>query len=91
MYFGSDEDKICEKPQMFGRTEGDYITVMPPIKLKAILEPTILFLNFINNHCFSISRAQENLSKAMHKSTFAHFVILATCHYLYLHDIECSL
>ena len=44
MYFGSAEDKCCEKPQMFGRTEKDYITIMPPIKLKAILEPTISFL-----------------------------------------------
>ena len=91
MYFGSDEEKSCEKPQMFGRMEGDYITIMPPIKLKAIIEPTIFLNFFINNHCFSISRAQGNLSKAMHKSTFAHFVILAKCHYLYLHEIECSL
>ena len=44
MYFGGDKDKFCEKPQMFGRAEGDYITIMPPIKLKAILEPTIVFL-----------------------------------------------
>ena len=29
---------------MFGRMEGDYITIMPPIKLKTILEPTIVFL-----------------------------------------------
>ena len=85
------EDKCCEKAQMFGRTEGDYITIMPPIKLKAILEPTIFLKFFINNHCFSISCAQGNLSKAMHKSTSAHFVILATCHYLYFHDIKCSL
>ena len=40
----SDEDKCGEKPQMFGRTEGDYITIMPPIKLKTILEPTIVFV-----------------------------------------------
>ena len=44
MYFGDVEEKCCEKPQMFGRTEGDYITIMPPIKLKAILDPTIAFL-----------------------------------------------
>ena len=44
MYFGGVEDKCCEKPQMFGRTEGDYITIMPPIKLKTILEPTIVFV-----------------------------------------------
>ena len=44
MYFGDAEEKCCEKPQMFGRTEGDYITIMPPIKLKTILKPTIVFL-----------------------------------------------
>ena len=44
MYFGSDEDKSCEKPQMFGRMEGGYIIIMPPIKLKAILEPRIVFI-----------------------------------------------
>ena len=44
MYFGGVEDTCCEKPQMFGRTEGDYIMIMPPIKLKTILEPTIVFL-----------------------------------------------
>ena len=44
MYFGGVEDKCCEKPQMFGRIEGDYIMIMPPIKLKTILEPTIVFL-----------------------------------------------
>ena len=43
MYFGGAEDKCCEKPQIFGRTEGDYITIMPPIKLKTILEPKIVF------------------------------------------------
>ena len=43
MYFGDVEDKCHEKPQMFGRTEGDYIMIMPPIKLKTILEPTIVF------------------------------------------------
>ena len=45
MYFGGAEDKGCEKPQMFGGTKGDYITIMPPIKLKTILEPTIVFFN----------------------------------------------
>ena len=44
MYFGGDEDKCCEKPQMFGRVKGDYIMIMPPIKLKTILEQTIVFL-----------------------------------------------
>ena len=34
MYFGGIEDKFCEKPQMFGKTEGDYITIMPPIKIE---------------------------------------------------------
>ena len=29
MYFGGLEDKCREKPQMFGRTEGDNITIMP--------------------------------------------------------------
>ena len=43
------EDKCDEKPQMFGRTEGDYIMIVPPIKLKTIPNP--LFFNFINNHC----------------------------------------
>ena len=32
--------------------------IMPPIKLKTILEKTIFFKIFINNHCFSISCAQ---------------------------------
>ena len=41
MYFGGPEDKCCEKPQMFGRIEGDYITIM----LKTILKP-IFFLKF---------------------------------------------
>ena len=41
--------------------EGDYIMIMPPIKLKTILEPTIVFFNFINNYCFSISCAQWHL------------------------------
>ena len=92
MYFGGDEDKCCEKTQMFGRAEGDYIMIMPAIKLKTILDPTIVFLfYFINNHCFSISCSQWHLSIAMHKSISAQFVILATCHYLYFHDIECSL
>ena len=44
MYFGGIEDKFCEKPQMFGRMDGHYIMIMPPIKLKTILEPTIFFL-----------------------------------------------
>ena len=44
MYFGSTQDKCYEKPQMFGRTEGDNITIMPLIKLKTILEPKIVFL-----------------------------------------------
>ena len=44
MYFGGVKDKCCEKPQKFGWTEGDYIMIMPPIKLKTILEPTIVFL-----------------------------------------------
>ena len=44
MYFGGAEDKCRDKPQMFGKTEGDYITIMPPIKLKTILKPTIVFL-----------------------------------------------
>ena len=48
--------------------------IMPPIKLKTILDPKIVFLII-----------------AMHKSTSTQFVILATCHYLYLHDIECCL
>ena len=78
MYFGGVEDKCCGKPQMFGRTEGDYITIMPPIKLKTILEPTIFLFYFINNHCFSISCAQRHLSITMHKSISAQFVILAT-------------
>ena len=43
IYFGGAEDKYCEKPQIFGRTEGDCIMIMPPIKLKTILEPTIVF------------------------------------------------
>ena len=43
MYFGGAEEKCCEKPQMFRRAEGDYIMSMPPIKLKTILEPTIVF------------------------------------------------
>ena len=43
MYFGGVEDKFREKPQKFGRMEGDYITIMPPIKLKTILEPTIFY------------------------------------------------
>ena len=43
MYFGGVEDKFREKPQKFGRMEGDYIMIMTPIKLKAILEPTISF------------------------------------------------
>ena len=44
MYFGGVEDKCCEKPQMFGMMEGDYIMIMPPIKLKTIIEPKIVFL-----------------------------------------------
>ena len=44
MYFGGVEDKCCEKPQMFGRMEGGYIMIMQPIKLKTILETTIVFL-----------------------------------------------
>ena len=92
MYFGGDEDKCCEKPQMFGRAEGDYIMIMTPIKVKTILEPIVdFFLNFINNHYFSISCAQRHLSIAMHKLTSAQFVVQAACHYLYLHDIECCL
>ena len=47
MYFGGVEDKCCGKPQMFGRTEGDYITIMPPIKLKTILKAKIAILNFL--------------------------------------------
>ena len=43
MYFGGAEDKCCEKLEMFGRTEGDYITIMPPIKLKTILDLDIVF------------------------------------------------
>ena len=47
----SADDKCCEKPQMFGRTKGYYIMIMPPIKLKTTLEPKIVFIfNFINNH-----------------------------------------
>ena len=34
MYFGGVEDKCDQKPHMFGRMEGDYIMIMPPIKLK---------------------------------------------------------
>ena len=41
MYFGGVEDKCDEKPHMFGSMEGDYITIMPPIKMKTILEPKI--------------------------------------------------
>ena len=41
MYFGGVEEKCRQKPQMFGRTEGDYITIVPPIKMKTILEPKI--------------------------------------------------
>ena len=44
MYFGGIEEKCHEKLQMFGRKEGDYIMIMPPIKLNTILEPTIVFL-----------------------------------------------
>ena len=44
MYFGGVEEKCCEKPEMFGRMEGDYIMIMPPIKLKTILETKIVFL-----------------------------------------------
>ena len=44
MYFGGVEDKCRQKPQMFGRTKGYYITIMPPNKLKTILETTIVFL-----------------------------------------------
>ena len=44
MYFGGAKDKCCEKPQMFERKEPDYITIMPPIKVKTILEPTIVFV-----------------------------------------------
>ena len=83
MYFGSAENKCCETPQMFGRMEGDFITLMPPIKLKTIIETIIVFLNFISNYCFSISFSQWHLSIEMHKLTFAQFVILATSHYLY--------
>ena len=43
-YFGSAEDKCHEKTQIFGRMEGDNITIMQLIKLKTILEPTIVFL-----------------------------------------------
>ena len=46
MYFGSAEEKCGEKPHMFGRTERDYIMIMAPIKLKTILEPTIVFILF---------------------------------------------
>ena len=44
MYFGGAEEKCCEKPQMFGMMEGYCIMIMPPIKLKTILEPTIVFV-----------------------------------------------
>ena len=44
MYLGGAEEKFCDKPQMFGMMEGYYIMIMPPIKLKTILEPTIIFL-----------------------------------------------
>ena len=43
MYLGGAEEKCCDKPQMFGKTKGDYIMIMPPIKLKTINEPTIVF------------------------------------------------
>ena len=48
MYFGGVEETFCGKPQMFGRIEGDYIKIMPPIKLKTILAPKIVF--FIKFH-----------------------------------------
>ena len=32
---------------MFGRTEGDYIMIMSPIKLKTILKAKIVILNFL--------------------------------------------
>ena len=44
------DDKCGEKPQMFGREDGDYMMMMPPIKWKTILEPKIVLFNFINNH-----------------------------------------
>ena len=44
MYFGGIEAKCREKPQMFGRTEGDYITIMPSIKMKTVIEPVYFIL-----------------------------------------------
>ena len=41
MYFGGAEEIFVRNQKMFGKKEGDYITIMPPIKLKTILEPTI--------------------------------------------------
>ena len=40
------EDKCGEIPQMFGKTKGDYIMIMPPIKLKTLhwAKPFILIL-----------------------------------------------
>ena len=67
MYFGSAKDKCREKPQMFGRTEGDNITIMPLIKLKTILELTIVFLILLITIFLSILCAQWHLSIAMHK------------------------
>ena len=43
MYFGGFEDKCDEKPHMFGRMEGDYITIIPPIKMKTIREPILFY------------------------------------------------
>ena len=49
MYFGGPEDKCCEKPQMFGMIEGDYIMIMPPIVIIIYYISNILNdeLNFI--------------------------------------------
>ena len=59
------DDKCGEKPQMFGRADGDYMMMIPPIKWKTILEPKlfclislitigVLWSIFFLNHCFSI-------------------------------------
>ena len=71
MYFGGVEDKCCEKPQMFGWMEGDYIVSILPIKLKSILEPKIVFLILLITIVSPYCVPNDRLSIVMHKSTSA--------------------
>ena len=75
MYFGGAEDKCFG-----GRLHLDHATH----QIEDYSWANNCFFHLINNHYFSISCAQWHLSIAMHKSTSSQFVILATCHYLYL-------